>query len=263
MHKDPHIIKLAPKRLKSYIDAISIYNFDDFFNTTLYPKGTFEIVFQSHQQFHHNTSYTKEWERRPMHFVGGLHHTHYNVKSVSDNNQCLAVQFKPNSVKHFIDEKLHYFQNELISINDLWGTEALTLADSVMTEVYQNRKIELIEDFLIQQFSEKPKSAVDNAIEMIHNLYGFIEIGDLSEKVGLSTSQFRKRFNEEIGISPNKYCKIQRCHHIQHLLEKNNVQSLTSLAYELGYCDQSHFIKDFKSVIGISPGKHNRKLQVL
>ena len=198
-----------------------------------------------------------------MHFVGGLHHTHYNVKSVSVNNECLAVQFKPNAVKHFIDEKLHYFQNELISINDLWGSKALTLADSVMAEVHQDKKIDLIEDFLIDQFSQKSESAIDNAIELIHNSHGFIEIGDLSKKIGLSTSQFRKRFNEEIGISPNKYCKIQRCHHIQHLLEHNKIESLTSLAYDLGYCDQSHFIKDFKSVIGISPGKHNRKFQAL
>ncbi|MFQ8761961.1 MAG: helix-turn-helix domain-containing protein [Intestinimonas sp.] len=32
--------------------------------------------------------------------------------------------------------------------------------------------------------------------------------------------------------------------------------SLTRLAQELGYFDQSHFIHEFKSVCGVSPGRY-------
>jgi len=37
------------------------------------------------------------------------------------------------------------------------------------------------------------------------------------------------------------------------MLEQKKFTNLTSLAYENGYYDQAHFIKDFKEFTGISP----------
>jgi AraC-like DNA-binding protein len=31
-------------------------------------------------------------------------------------------------------------------------------------------------------------------------------------------------------------------------------ESLSSIAYELGYCDQAHFINDFRRLAGVPPG---------
>jgi AraC-like DNA-binding protein len=47
----------------------------------------------------------------------------------------------------------------------------------------------------------------------------------------------------------------------------NEPESLTNIAYESDYFDQSHFIKDFKEFIGITPkeflGNENMKLSSL
>jgi AraC-like DNA-binding protein len=39
------------------------------------------------------------------------------------------------------------------------------------------------------------------------------------------------------------------------MLDNKHFTSLTSLAYENGYFDQTHFIKDFKEFTGVSPSQ--------
>lgn len=41
-------------------------------------------------------------------------------------------------------------------------------------------------------------------------------------------------------------------------IERDASVSLAELAAELGYFDQAHFIKDFKSVLGQSPAAYRR-----
>lgn len=59
-----------------------------------------------------------------------------------------------------------------------------------------------------------------------------------------------------IGITPNLFNKINRFQlSLKHIAKKE--ASLTSIAYECGYFDQSHFIRDFKSFTGITPSAYS------
>jgi len=242
-----------PKVLHSYIEAFKVYHFEEEGEVHLYPKGVFEIVFQSQHSFQHNTDYSSGWELRPRNFIGGLHNKSYYVNPGRSQNYCIVVEFKPNTAKYFIPEKLHVFQNAVIDIFDIWGKSARKLAQKIDAEKFDNHKIEHIEDFLIHKLSRTNESIIDLAIGSLINYKGFIEVTAMAHHAGLSSSQFRKRFKEEVGISPSQYCKIVRVNSSLSIMQKNNHRSLTQITYELGYFDQSHFIKDFKSIMGRSP----------
>lgn len=248
-----NILEYPPNLLSKYVANYSIYRFGENIDTRLYPKGIFEIVFQSNTNFQHNTSYSSGWQSRPKNFIGGLHNKSYTVRTNGNHNVCIAVEFKPNTAKYFIPHKLHNFQNNIVDIHDIWGNGAAELSHKITTEKENIDKISLIEDFLLQKLIQQDTSIIDNAVAIILASKGFIEIGELAKKIGLSNAQFRKRFKEEIGISPSQYCKIVRINTTLKLFEKGYEKSLIELSYQLGYFDQSHFIKDFKSVTGYSP----------
>lgn len=248
-----NIQEYPPHLLRKYVANYSIYRFGENIDTQLYPKGIFEIVFQSNTNFQHNTSYSAGWQSRPKNFIGGLHNKSYTVRANGNNNFCIAVEFKPNTAKYFIPYKLHNFQNNIVDILDIWGNGAIELSHKITTEKENFIKISLIEDFLLQKIIQQKTSIIDNAITIILASKGFVEVSQLARTIGLSNAQFRKRFKEEIGISPSQYCKIVRINTTLTLLEKGYKKSLIDLSYQLGYFDQSHFIKDFKSVTGCSP----------
>jgi AraC-like DNA-binding protein len=247
------IQKHSPKILHQYLESIKVYNFRKDLDVQLHPKGIFELVFQSKSCFYHNTSYSSGWEIRPSSFIGGLHNRTYNVRSLGNNDYCIAVEFKPNAARHFIPYKLHYFQNALIDISEIWGNPAIELSQRLTSEKLISKKIELIESFLVDQFRVQKISPIDESINAIKAANGFIEANELASKANLSNAHFRKRFKDEIGISPGQYCKIIRMNSSLNLIIKEPQRSLTELTYLLGYFDQSHFIKDFKSITGFSP----------
>ncbi len=245
--------KYSPKVLHKYIESFKVYGFGEESNIQFLPKGVFEIVFQSNGYFKHKTSYSSGWEIRPKSFIGGLHNKSYNVKPNGKNDFCIVVEFKPNTAKYFIPDKLHNFQNNVVDLFEIWGKDATDLSWEINKKKIGYKEIEQIENFFLNKFITQKISVIDSAIRDILSSNGFVEVNQLAKNAGLSTSQFRKRFKEEIGISPSQYCKIVRINTTLAIFAKDYKKSLTELTYLLGYFDQAHFIKDFKSVTGASP----------
>jgi AraC family transcriptional regulator len=77
----------------------------------------------------------------------------------------------------------------------------------------------------------------------------------LSELAGISKTSpehlvrgFKKSFNRTIG----EYMREVKVSHACNKL-KNSSQSLIEIALETGFCDQSHFTRVFKKLIGVTP----------
>ncbi len=62
-------------------------------------------------------------------------------------------------------------------------------------------------------------------------------------------------FQAHIGISPKQYLKIVRFQNAIFIKQNSKAITLTDLAYEAGYYDQSHFIKEIKDLAGKTPKK--------
>jgi AraC-like DNA-binding protein len=60
-----------------------------------------------------------------------------------------------------------------------------------------------------------------------------------------------KRFRQAVGTSPKKFASIVRFKHV--IQRYDSGRSLTELAYEAGFYDQAHFIKEFKIFTGDTP----------
>jgi len=249
------IQRYQPSALDLFIESFNVYRFQGNQDALLFPKGVFEIVFQSNDHFEHHTSYSSGWQSRPMHFIGGLHNKAYQVKSTGKENYCITVEFKPNTAKYFIPTKLDDFQNKLIDIFEIWGNASLNLSQKINAARTDLDKVRLLEAFFLDKFIPQKVSTIDKTIDLIIASNGFITAKELAINASLSAAQYRKRFKEEVGISPSQYCKIIRVKSALQVFENNYKKSLTALSYELGYFDQAHFIKDFKSITGSSP-KH-------
>ncbi|HEY8665678.1 MAG TPA: AraC family transcriptional regulator [Tepidisphaeraceae bacterium] len=70
--------------------------------------------------------------------------------------------------------------------------------------------------------------------------------------MGMSYDAFRRRFTRLAGISPGRYC----ARHVMDLacrLLKEPEARIADTAERLGFCDEFHFSKRFKQIMGMSP----------
>lgn len=84
-----------------------------------------------------------------------------------------------------------------------------------------------------------------------------LSLEDISFNVGISKYHFLREFKKEFGLTPNQYIQIKKVNKARELLKKD--VSLSSIAYDCGFTDQSYMIKVFKKYIGYTPSK----LQIL
>ena len=84
-----------------------------------------------------------------------------------------------------------------------------------------------------------------------------IGLDKLAQLVGLSQSQFARAFKASTGLPPYKWCLHNRIKRAQEMLLNGN-DSLSEIALENGFADQSHFTKSFRRVTGTTPGNWKR-----
>jgi len=57
-------------------------------------------------------------------------------------------------------------------------------------------------------------------------------------------------------VSPKWVIKRYRLHEVAERLAGGEVVDWPGMVVELGYSDQAHFIKDFKTIVGSTPGEY-------
>jgi len=83
---------------------------------------------------------------------------------------------------------------------------------------------------------------------------------EVAREVGLSYENFRKRFAELSGESPGQFQKRRRLEWACAAMYQGG-HSIKQIADELGFCDEFHFSKAFKQVIGTTPSEYRRRVR--
>lgn len=139
-------------------------------------------------------------------------------------------------------------------------------------KLYLETLMNLLSNYFIRNYSDyqdiisNKKNAVLNQemIESIHkyvqaNIHDEISIDALAFKMGLSKYYFLKEFKNATGITPYQYIvKMKLDRAVQLLLQSD--QSIAEIAVDLGFSDQSHFIKTFSSKYKVSPRRYKSSL---
>lgn len=116
--------------------------------------------------------------------------------------------------------------------------------------------IELFEKHLTERLNIHPLK--DDLIRMYKKLTSpggyHLRVEELAKKLGYSTRNLNLQFKQHVGMSPKKFIKLVKFNHaLKYMYSLKAEQNLATIAYEVGYHDQSHFIRDFKSICGKTP----------
>lgn len=86
-------------------------------------------------------------------------------------------------------------------------------------------------------------------------------VAALSSASGHTERVLQRVFREFVGASPKWVVRRFRLQEAAELVSTTN-QSIATVAANLGYFDQAHFVRDFKSVVRLSPTSFLRQARV-
>jgi len=135
----------------------------------------------------------------------------------------------------------------------LGGPQELNLIDEQLAEAEDHcQRIKIVESFLIEHlYNIRLDPIVSAAVARMEQTSAMIRIEELAQEMGLSQSALERRFHRNVGTSPKRLMSILRFNNVIRL--RNLGHDFTSIAHSAGYTDQSHFINEFKRIMGVAP----------
>lgn len=111
-------------------------------------------------------------------------------------------------------------------------------------------RVHVVEQFLLDlPYARDP--VVSRAITMLDTPADDARVAQIARTLGLSERQLERRFRARVGIVPKRFATLRRFERAVALAA--GAPSLTAAALAAGYYDQSHFIRDFRRFVGVSP----------
>jgi len=171
----------------------------------------------------------------------------------SDNTILFVIKLNPGMASSLINTPISDFFENFIPLDGFFNSEQILFLER-QCEKESNYKyiVRTIEKFLIQEIqSLKTNRLIREALHKIIEAEGDISIKSLINELPISRDSFEKKFKAQVGTSPKRFSNIVRF----RALFENPQESfnLTAIALNAGYYDQSHFIKEFKSITGKRP----------
>lgn len=161
------------------------------------------------------------------------------------------ITFQPGRAAAFIKAPLHEVNSQLVALDNFIQAEKLReLADRLQSAPDLPAMAALADQWLLRLQPSAGDPLVEAALEKIQHSRGQLRITELASALYISKDPLEKRFRAAVGATPKQYVTIVK---LRHIIRQAPTQSLTSLAYEAGYFDQSHFIKDFRRFTGTTP----------
>jgi AraC-like DNA-binding protein len=65
------------------------------------------------------------------------------------------------------------------------------------------------------------------------------------------------------GLPPHHYVILRRIERTKHLLQSGSEHSLAEIAAHAGFADQSQFSRQFKRLVGITPGNFRQSARIV
>jgi AraC-like DNA-binding protein len=247
---------LPSQPLKPYLKGFYLYEsqlglpFDDI----VFPSGNMELIFNLGEGIW-KTKKDDSFYPTPMIEFWGQLTKPLAIQSVGSNTM-LGIRFYSHSAAYFFNEDVSVFNNEIRDATDLFGASIGSLHASLLGHLDLRSRIALIETYLLKRIaiSEKKHAKIKFIGEIAASLQKHChheKIVSISVRNHISSRYLTQLFSQYTGLPPKLYCKINRFQHSLYLI--NHKQKLTSIAYDSGYFDQSHFIKEFKLFTGITP----------
>jgi AraC-like DNA-binding protein len=169
-----------------------------------------------------------------------------------------GIKFRPGGFQPFLGRPLSDITDAVLPAEQLWGPPATVLAERMAAAAGVDELAALVEGFLRARWPPP-----DPQVELVQRIVAALlhdrtvaRVDDVTERFAITPRTLQRLFQRYVGVSPKWVLRRYRLHEAAAVLAREQHRPWAEVAAELGYFDQSHFIRDFTAAIGMTPGAY-------
>ncbi|MES1249370.1 MAG: AraC family transcriptional regulator [Chitinophaga rupis] len=242
--------------LRPFVKSYTVITIDrDLTDEVFYPSGYVDLVINISEGSATTIIDGRSRKTPGVEVLGHL--TLPSRLTVTKGTSVLIARIYPYASSLFFTSSMSAFTNYATDAYGIFSREVNDFYYSLMEAGSLQQKVATLDRFLIGKLAKNERQYKKSKV--IEQVCGFICLnGDafdskaLSKSYGLSERYIEKLFVDMVGISTSAYFSVHRFNKSLDLVLSSGLP-LTSIAYDCGYYDQAHFIKEFKKFTGITP----------
>jgi AraC-like DNA-binding protein len=177
----------------------------------------------------------------------------------------VGTKFRPGGIAGFIHAPAWTLNDRSVALGELWGEEGAAFGERLAAVHGDARRhIKLVEDFLRARVPPADLG-YERVLAVVRDMLSAppgTTVASLATRHAVSERTLQRLFREYVGVGPKWVLKRYRMHEAAERLAAGEADDGAALALDLGYFDQSHFIRDFTAQIGVPPGAYARACAV-
>jgi len=217
------------------------------------PKGIVEVVFN----FSHDVPITAVLKNRkyqlPKSFINGFNTVPIQIQ-LPAHQVFFGIQFHPLAIKKILKVPGNEFSNDVVN---------MLLVDAVFESLWHELAEQRDFDKRVAVFCRwiEPKLSLWQPQEKMVNEFLSAagnhdrSVKELATSLCYSSRQLSRKMIEATGLNTEEILLYKKYLHAVHLIHHTDL-SLTKIAYQSHFSDQSHFIKAFKNYAAMTPGEY-------
>ena len=179
------------------------------------------------------------YKRSQKSYLPHTHANHLTVGYVEEGQVCITIDGESCIYKQ--GDEFRIMPNVLHEIKTVEGNPYSMVVMCIKTEAF-------VDDDNLKELQE-------TIMEKPENIY---LIEEMAEDSQVSPYHMIRKFKKAFGLTPHQFqiqCKVRKA---QKLLE--TTKSIPEVAYEAGFCDQSHLDRCFQKIVGMTPSQYQDTL---
>jgi AraC-like DNA-binding protein len=181
----------------------------------------------------------------------------YTQFSIGKEFDYIGIRFLPSAFPVLFGVDAKTLSNQSQKLNRVFPY----LSDWISSKIKSSDSFETITEVLNQKiigFSKNQHIHCDhrflNSLSLIFQKNGYLDT-EKDLNTGLSPRQLRRIFNFYIGTTAKSFSNVVRFQHILNAKPSKKSLRENKLYFDVGFFDQAHFIRNFKTFYGVTPSE--------
>lgn len=173
----------------------------------------------------------------------------------------ISVRIRPEATAALLGIQGAELRRGDLDLGALWGGEWRSFGERLLQTDDADVAIRIVEAMLLRRILAvtPPREEMRLAVETLSRHAGANAVAMASERVGMTSRYLDILFRRHLGMSPKRFARLVRFSRCASAILRPE-QDARGHEARLHFFDDSHYIRDFKALAGITPTQLARRL---